>query len=449
MPKVSVIVPVCNVESYVAECLDTLIHQTLKDIEIICLNDGSTDNSGKILEDYRERDQRVKVVHKENTGYGNSMNIGLQMACGDYIAIVESDDFVEPDMLEILYSTAVEQDADIVKGEYFRYQNGSDTYAGRMRDFPKGQTLNAQNTPLLMMLADTIWSALYRRQFLIENRITFHETPGASFQDISFAIQGWIHAFRVWLLETPLMHYRIDNLSSSMHNPNKIFCVFDEYEWAERRLKDKWEEMPETGKYFVAAKYRDYFNHYYRVGSQYQYALLVRLKESFEKDMKDGKISESAILPEVWKNLCAVQENMNTFFQQTAKNTSDMRLELCKFDNEEIYADLFLDKMKKLSRVVIYGAGKVGQRLAKVMIQSGCVIDCFMVTEIEGAERECMGIPVRGLQELVQWADSCTIIIAVVERNQYDLYKNLAKYNFDHVIRVDTIIKKLLARADV
>ena len=449
MPKVSVIVPVCNVESYVAECLETLIHQTLKDIEIICLNDGSTDNSGKILEDYRERDQRVKVVHKENTGYGNSMNVGLQMACGDYIAIVESDDFVELDMLEILYNTAVEQEADIVKGEYFRYQNGSDTYAGRMRDFLKGQTINAQNTPLLMMLGDTIWSALYRRQFLIESKIVFHETPGASFQDISFAIQGWIHASRVWLLETPLVHYRIDNLSSSMHNPNKIFCVFDEYEWAENRLKDKWKEMPETEKYFVAAKYRDYLNHYYRVGSQYQYALLVRLKESFEKDMRDWKISELAFLPEVWKKLCAVRENVNTFFQQTAKDTSDMRLELCKFDNEEIYADIFLDKMKELSRVVIYGAGKVGQRLAKVMLQSGCAIDYFAVTEIGGNERECMGIPVRGLQELVQWADSCAIIIAVVERNQYELYKNLVKYNFKHVIRVDTVIKKILARADI
>ena len=200
MPKVSVIVPVCNVERYVAECLETLIHQTLKDIEIICLNDGSTDNSGKILEDYSERDKRVKVVHKENTGYGNSMNIGLQMACGDYIAIVESDDFVEPDMLEILYNTAVEQEADIVKGEYFRYQNGSDTYAGRMRDFSKGKMLTVQDTPMLLILADTIWSALYRRRFLVENEIAFHETPGASFQDISFAIQGWIHASRVWLL---------------------------------------------------------------------------------------------------------------------------------------------------------------------------------------------------------------------------------------------------------
>lgn len=449
MPKVSVIVPVCNVERYVAECLETLIHQTLKDIEIICLNDGSTDNSGKILEDYRERDKRVKVVHKENTGYGNSMNIGLQMACGDYIAIVESDDFVEPNMLEILYNTAVEQEADIVKGEYFRYQNGSDTYAGRMRDFSKGKMLTVQDTPMLLILADTIWSALYRRRFLVENEIAFHETPGASFQDISFAIQGWIHASRVWLLETPLVHYRIDNLSSSMHNPNKIFCVFDEYEWAEKRLKDKWKEIPETEKYFVATKYRDYFNHYCRVGAQYQYALLMRLKESFEKDMKDRKVCESAFLPEVWKNLAAVQEDVNTFFQQTAKNTSDMRLELCEFENEKIYADLFLDRMKECSRVVIYGAGKVGQRLAKVMIQSGCVIDCFAVTEIEENERECMGIPVRGLQELIQWADSCTIIIAVVERNQYELYNNLVKYNFKHVIRVDTVIKKILTQADI
>lgn len=445
MPKVSVIVPVCNVEKYVAECLESLLDQTLKDIEIICLDDGSTDDSGKILDGYGAQDNRVKVIHKENTGYGNSMNAGLQIACGDYIAIVESDDFAEPDMLEVLYNTAVEQDADIVKGEYFRFQNGNDTYAGRMQSLAKEKVLSVQNTPLLLTLADTIWSALYRHQFLVENHIRFHETPGASFQDISFAIQGWICASRVWLLEKPVIHYRIDNLSSSMHNPNKIFCVFDEYEWAEKQIKNRWQDMPDTEKYFVATKYRDYFNHYYRVSAQYQYALLLRIRESFERELENGKIHEDAFLPEIWEKICAVWKDMNKFFQQTAKDRSDMRLASCGFMNENAYADGFLKKIKEdFPQVVIYGAGVVGKRLAETMVQKGCKIDSFAVTEVTGNDRESMGIPVRGLEELNDWKDSCAIIIAVAERSQYEMYQNLVKHNFKNIFRVDTIVKKIL-----
>ena len=444
MPKVSVLVPVYNVERYVEKCLSTLIGQTLKDIEIICLDDGSTDSSGKILENFREQDSRIKVIHKENTGYGNTMNLGLQMACGDYLAIVESDDFVEPDMLEILYNTAVEQKADIVKGEYYRHQNGNDTYAKRLNKFAKGELLSVQDTPLLLTLADTIWSALYRRQFLVENGIAFHETPGASFQDISFAIQGWIYASRVWLLETPLIHYRIDNLDSSMHNPKKIFCVFDEYEWVEKRFNDKWQDMRKTESYFVSTKYWDYFKHYNRVSSQYQYALLMRLKESFVRDLSDGRVNESAFFPETWEKLRLVQEDVNLFFQKTAKDTSDMRLLSCEFENEDAYASSFLNYIKEFPQVVIYGAGKVGQRLAEAVARRGCNVDCFAVTELEGNQKEYMGIPVKRLEELQDCADSCAIVIAVAERSQYELYQNLVKYAFKHVFRVDSIMKKFL-----
>lgn len=446
MPKVSVLVPVCNVEEYVAQCLDTLIHQTLEDIEIICLDDGSKDDSGKILETYREKDCRVKVIHKENTGYGHSMNMGLRIAAGDYIAIVESDDFVELNMLETLYTVAVEWQADIVKGEYFRHQNGDDTFAGRMKDFAKEDLISIKNTPLLLNLADTIWSALYRRQFLIDNHIVFHETPGASFQDISFAIQVWINASRVWLLDTPLVHYRIDNLSSSMHNPDKIFWVFDEYEWAEKQIQDKFKNMPEIEKYFVAGKYRDYLNHYHRVAPQYQYALLLKLKESFVKDLKDGKIQETAFLPKVWNKLCSLQQDMNTFYKQTAKDIRDMRLASCYFQNEEVCWRALLSKIAEFPQVVVYGAGIMGKRLAEAMIHNGCKVDYFAVTEIAGNDRECMGIPVKELQELSACSDSCAVIIAVTERNQYELYQNLLNYNFKNIFRVDEVVRRILCQ---
>ena len=109
----------CNAEQYLKQCLDSILGQTLRDIEIICVNDGSKDNSGAMLDAYAQRDDRVRVLHKENTGYGNSMNRGLDMARGEYIGIVESDDWVEPDMFEKLYQAAKAAKADVVKANFF------------------------------------------------------------------------------------------------------------------------------------------------------------------------------------------------------------------------------------------------------------------------------------------------------------------------------------------
>ena len=121
MTKVSIVVPVYNVEKYLEQCLESIVNQTLKDIEIICVDDGSTDKSGEILDKYAADDARVKVIHKKNSGYGNSMNIGFDAAQGEYIGIIESDDYAELNMFESLYDCAVENRLDVLKSEYFYY----------------------------------------------------------------------------------------------------------------------------------------------------------------------------------------------------------------------------------------------------------------------------------------------------------------------------------------
>ena len=120
-PKVSLLVPICNVERYLRECLDSALAQTLKDIEIICINDGSTDNSPAIIREYMERDGRVKMIDKANSGYGDSMNHGLEMARGKYVGILESDDFMASDALEKLVSAADSNNADFAKANFDFY----------------------------------------------------------------------------------------------------------------------------------------------------------------------------------------------------------------------------------------------------------------------------------------------------------------------------------------
>ncbi len=442
MLKVSVIVPVYNVEKYVAKCLESLIAQTMQDIEILCINDGSTDTSSEILKKYSQEDSRIQIFNKPNTGYGNSMNLGLAKARGEYIAIVESDDYAERNMLETLYNAAVNSDADIVKGEYFRHQNGRDDFADRMREYQKGKLISVHSTPSILFLADTIWSALYRRDFLEKNHIIFHETPGASFQDISFALQGWLLAEKVFFLGTPVLHYRIDNPDSSLKNPKKIFCVFEEYEWVEERFHDVWCSFPKLEKYFLASKYRDYFNHYYRVDIAYQYALLLRLRSSFEKDLHRGKIDKEAFPDFVWKELQEVITDLDSFYDKTAKKTMDVRLEFCKIKNDIIYIDIFFQKLEKYPQVIIYGAGKIGKLLAKTFLKKGKKPYCFAVTMRSDEETEYRGIPIQELCELQDFSESSAVILAVAEKNQYELYMNLEQYGFKNIYRVDSVILK-------
>ena len=119
--KVSIVIPVCNVEQYLTECLNSAVNQTLGDIEIICVNDGSKDSSLEILLDYARRDSRVKVIDKDNAGYGHTMNLGMDMASGEYIGIIESDDYVDLHMYEDLYQIAQENRLDWVKADFNRF----------------------------------------------------------------------------------------------------------------------------------------------------------------------------------------------------------------------------------------------------------------------------------------------------------------------------------------
>ena len=123
MTKLSVIIPVYNVEEYLNECLDSITNQTLEGIEIICIDDGSTDNSPNLLKEYQKKDQRIKIITKENGGQATARNLGIKEAHGEYIAFIDSDDFIEPEMLEKLYTKAKNNNLDIAMCKIATYNN--------------------------------------------------------------------------------------------------------------------------------------------------------------------------------------------------------------------------------------------------------------------------------------------------------------------------------------
>ena len=249
-PAVCVLVPIYNADRYLTQCLDSLIHQTMPDMEILCLDDGSTDNSASIISDFARRDPRIRTFSHENHGYGWTVNKGIDEARGDFIGIVESDDWVEPTMFDNLYRAARTTDADMAKcnfylewtsspkrRELFRYFSTDDN--GRVicpREDAKGAVFRKK---------PTVWSAIYRTSFLMENGIRFLETPGACFQDTSFSFKALWCAKKVVCCTTPYVHYRQDNGASSINATDKEYCVCDEYEEIERFLG----EFPDSGPF--------------------------------------------------------------------------------------------------------------------------------------------------------------------------------------------------------
>ncbi len=240
MAKISVVVPVYNVEKYLKECIDSIINQTLEDIEIICVNDGSTDSSLEILNDYAKKDSRIIVINKSNSGYGHTMNMGLNAATGEYVGIIESDDFADKNMFEDLYKLAKEYDADIVKGDWYNYWS-KNKFARKNNRISSAKTLkltNSKQDKSLLRINPSVWSAIYKKEFLNKYNIRFLETPGASYQDLAFSFKVFALAEKVILTDKAYLYYRQDNMNSSVKSKTKVYCVCDEYEEIDRFLEE-------------------------------------------------------------------------------------------------------------------------------------------------------------------------------------------------------------------
>lgn len=239
MAKISVVVPVYNVEKYLKECIDSIKNQTLEDIEIICVNDGSTDSSLEILNNYAKNDSRIIVINKSNSGYGHTMNMGLNAASGEYIGIIESDDFADKNMFKDLYKLAKEYDADIVKGDWYNYWS-KNKFARKNNRISSAKALkltNSKQDKSLLRINPSVWSAIYKKEFLNKYNIRFLETPGASYQDLAFSFKIFALAERVILTDKAYLYYRQDNMNSSVKSKTKVYCVCDEYDEIDRFLE--------------------------------------------------------------------------------------------------------------------------------------------------------------------------------------------------------------------
>lgn len=226
MSKVSVIVPVYNVEKYLARCLDSLINQTLQDIEIICINDGATDSSADILSKYAENDERIKVITQSNAGLSNARNTGIDYATGEFISFVDSDDFVEANFLEKLYNAAVETDSEIACAGIIRENEKKQK---EFLKFEKQETRTGISEKFTLVKAPEhcyVWNKIYKTDSLKSCGLKF--IGGLMYEDMPFTADVLTKMGKVVSVPDTRYHYWINNESivkdqSDKPRADKIF----------------------------------------------------------------------------------------------------------------------------------------------------------------------------------------------------------------------------------
>lgn len=241
MPLVSIVVPVYNVEGYLSKCVKSLTEQTLKNIEIILIDDGSSDDSGEICDRLQMNDTRIKVIHKSNGGLSSARNAGLNIATGEYIGFVDSDDDIELDMYEKLYAVAKSKNVDFVMTDYLRITRDGKHHL-KTADIRAGYYCKTDIVqeifPNLIMreCVDygpilSVWNCLYRTQFLKENKISFDEKVRWSEDNLFNSIVGYCANSFYYMQGEGLYHYYENpgTITTSYRNGAwEVYCIMNQ-----------------------------------------------------------------------------------------------------------------------------------------------------------------------------------------------------------------------------
>ncbi len=255
-PKISIIVPVYNVEKYLDRCMNSIINQTMNEIEIILVDDKSPDNCPRLCDEYAKQDSRIKVIHKnKNEGLGYARNTGLDIATGEYIAFVDSDDFVTVDLCEKLYLTAKHNDADVVYGGVYYYYD--EKKIKTRKNFKKIQRWSNEEVKELLLdfiatkptekndtlIEVSVWKALFRKSLLDDNKIRFVSERDFISEDIIFDIDYLHLCRRVTIIPDPVYYYCNNESSlSKSYRKDRFIKVNVLYEEIKRRLSNIYKE---------------------------------------------------------------------------------------------------------------------------------------------------------------------------------------------------------------
>ena len=390
--KISVVVTAYNMERYIAQCLESLMKQTYRNLEIIVVNDGSKDRTPEILKEFSQRDARIRVIHQENMGGGPARNTGIAAATGDYLSILDGDDFFRETMLEHALEKALETDADITIFDALFYDNVRHT-SGKLNT-----ALNAEYTggravfhwkdvpKYIFNISDGfVWNKLYRRSFVEKHGLRFQNVR--RIDDLYFEMLALIGAERIAVLQEPLLYYRCNNSGSqqgkAIDTPNTFYLAFMEVK--------KWlvEQgvYPEVRQSFANRALSSCVNNLelMTTGAAYE-KMYTALRSKYLKD-----------LDLEWREDYYYEQEQGNWLRRVLENTPAECLYGQLQEMKALYGigshffALPRERLPRNSRIVIYGAGVVGRSYFCQLLSDP---DCSLAGWVDRGY-ETIGFPVQ------------------------------------------------------
>lgn len=359
--KISVIITIHNAEKYLHECLDSVLAQTFSDIEILCMDGGSTDSSPQILQKYAAKDNRIRIINDPNTSYGHKVNEGIRQACGEYISVLESDDMYLPDMLERLYMAAQQYKPDFVNADYLEFwEVEGKQYRVPVKMYPE-QDYNQllENGKHLENMRQILryWTGIFRKDFLEGKKIRMNESPGASFQDMSFRFLTSALAETSYHLDTPVYCYRADNPFSSVHDPKKAIVIVDEFEFLKKELVKRNISDLYIWRHFYTWKYNDFCGNMIRFNGEARKALMERC---YQELVTDWEILEQNSMKDYSQSIKRLLEKSREDVQEGIE-IQYRNLRTQQERQENLYRRL------KAQKIVVFGCGAYGKSVLKYL----------------------------------------------------------------------------------
>ena len=254
MPQISIIIPVYNVELYLEQCLNSILEQTFKDIEVICVNNSSTDKSLEILEKYAQKDKRLRIFTEENKGPGSGRNKGLDEATGKYVLFVDADDFVDIDLCQTLYEESEKNNLDVCSCDYLFYHNKTNTVSPRSKalqldcryDLDRANGDTTDDFAKFFFAFSATWLKLIRRDLIEKASLRF---PYGAVEDVPFVVSLGVRCNRIKMLEKPLGYYRVAQTTNISSDASRMLIDgIKNFAFLENNLRNYgvFEEVKET-----------------------------------------------------------------------------------------------------------------------------------------------------------------------------------------------------------
>lgn len=406
--KISILVPSLNVGNYIEQCIESIISQTLHDIEIICIDAGSTDGTLETLEKFANKDSRIKLINSPIKSYGYQMNLGIDAARGEYIGIVESDDCIAPDMYETLYNAAIKDDLDVVKSDFSFWWGSLDQSINVNVAFkPENYNVIFDRSRIEERLAFWLmnWTGIYKTSFLRRNDIRHNETPGASYQDNGFWLQVMAMANSVMWINKTFYKYRQDNPMASMKRRDKMMDTMVEYDFAIEKLK-------QHGIIDVL----DIISYY-------------RLRENKGAFMRIDDSLKREYLPVVVDNYNRYKHSFDLIKTHTPCKSIQTWFETLMTDPEG-YCDKYISARREImsridsaKKIYIYGSGNCALNVFKRLYNFQVFDKIAAVVETNDCMKKIFGFDVKNSDVIENNSNSLIIICAYREQAYNEIYE--------------------------